>query len=246
MGLLSPQARVASHLEVRLVLDALVWGAALGVGASLHCAGMCGVIGCALLFTSGSPEVRRPAWQRLATMQVGRVFSYALLGLIFGIFGAGAYRMLEFGGAHMVMQWAAATIVVWMGLATAGLMPSIAGVDRAFAPLASRLAQMRMALSQSGPELDLVAGMIWGLTPCPLVYLAILNAMLLGTIEQSVLMMLVFGAVTSIPVTISALTQHRAANRSTFAGRRLAGGVLVGAGVTAFLLSAPGSPFCIT
>jgi sulfite exporter TauE/SafE len=226
--------------------DALVWGLLLGAGATLHCAGMCGAIGCALLLATDTSPAARPAWQRLAAMQLGRIFSYCLLGLAFGTLGAGLYRALDFSAVHVLLQWLAAAIVVWTGLATAGLVPSLAGMDRALAPLATRTAQLRLLLSRSGPELDIVSGLVWGLTPCPLVYIAIFNAMLLGSIEQSLVMMLVFGLVTSIPVMISALALYRASGLRGHRGRRIAGLVLIGAGLLAVALTTEGSPLCIT
>ncbi|WP_297109938.1 sulfite exporter TauE/SafE family protein [uncultured Devosia sp.] len=226
-----------------MTLNAVVWGALLGTGAALHCAGMCGVIGCAFLATSNSA---RPALVRLLTMQAGRILSYVLLGLLFGAAGAGLYRAFDFTGVHAAMQWTAAALVVWIGLSTAGLVPSFAGLDRAFAPVAGTVARMRAMLSQAGAELDLVSGLVWGLTPCPLVYLAIFNAMLLGSTEESMIMMAVFGMVTSVPVVISALALHQASTRSGRPGRVLAGVFIASAGVLAVLLTAPGSPFCIT
>ena len=229
-----------------MTTDALVWGLLLGVGASVHCAGMCGAIGCALIVATGPSTPTRPAWQRLAAMQLGRILSYALLGLTFGTFGAGLYRVLDFSAAHVLLQWLAAAVVIWTGLATVGLTPSPAGLDRALAPLAGRTAQLRMFLSRSGPELDVVSGLIWGLTPCPLVYIAIFNAMLLGSIEQSLVMMLAFGLITSIPVMVSALALYRASGLRTPKSRRIAGLALIGAGLLAVALTTKGSPLCIT
>jgi sulfite exporter TauE/SafE len=226
--------------------DALVWGLLLGIGATLHCAGMCGAIGCALLVATGTSPATRPAWQRLAAMQLGRILSYALLGLAFGTFGAGLYRALDFSSVHTILQWLAAAIVVWTGFATAGLVPSFAGMDRALAPLAARTAQLRLFLSQSGPELDILSGLVWGLTPCPLVYIAIFNAMLLGSVEQSMAMMTTFGLVTSIPVMFAGLSLYKASGLRSRPGRALAGLAVAGAGLLAVALTTPGSPLCIT
>lgn len=229
-----------------MISDALIWGIALGTGAALHCAGMCGAIGCAILSASDGATNARPAWQRLASMQVGRVASYVLLGLGFGSFGAGLYQVVNFGAVHLVVQWLAALVIIWIGLSTAGLVPSLAGMDRAFAPIAGRISKARFFLSQSGPELDLVSGLVWGLTPCPLVYLALFNAVLLGSPEKAMLMMLAFGLVTSIPVMLAGLALYRAAGLRRGPSRRLSGLFLVAAGVLAFALTTPGSPLCIT
>ena len=228
-----------------MIEQAIVWGAMLGAGASLHCAGMCGPIGCALVTFVDAPQTR-PAWQRLMIMQSGKVASYAMLGLIGGAMGTGVLRHLDLTPAHFVLQWLSASVVVWLGLSTAGLLPRVVGVERAFQPVAGAVARTRQFLSQGSPELDLVSGLVWGLTPCPLVYVAVFNSLLLGSAEAGLLMMLIFGLVTSIPVIASSMALIHASHRRGRRGRLPAGLATAAAGIAAFLLTTPGSPFCIT
>lgn len=228
-----------------MIANAVIWGLLLGLGSSLHCAGMCGPIGCMLL-SAASETPGRPALSRLIVMQTGRVLSYGLLGLAFGAFGAGLYGRLDLAGAHLALQWMAALIVIWMGLATAGLVPHVAAVDRMMAPVAGLTARVRMGLGQGGPEIDLVSGFVWGLTPCAMVYMAVFNSLILGSPTAGTVMMLAFGLGTAVPVVASSWALYRAAQRGAQSNRLLAGTLLIGAGLLAFLLTAPFSPFCIT
>lgn len=225
---------------------AFVWGLMLGLGSSLHCAGMCGPIGCSLLLFGDRQE--RPAQLviRLAAMQVGRIFSYAALGLAFGLVGTGLYAQVNFTGVHGVMQWAAAGLMVWIGLGTAGLVPSLAAADRLAVPLAGKLARLRAGISAAGPEAGLVSGMIWGLTPCAMVYAAAFSSLLTGNVGDGVLLMAAFGLGTLPAVIASTLAFYRASRMRGRPGRRLAGAMQAAAGVLALLLTAPGSPLCIT
>lgn len=226
-----------------MIPSPLVWGLLLGLGSSLHCAGMCGPLGCSLMLMTGDDRSLVP---RLAMLQLGRIFSYMLLGLAFGIFGAGLQARLDMTAVHLVLQWTAAAAIVWLGLSTAGVLPSVTAFDRLAAPLAYRLAGIRTTLSAGGPETSLVAGMVWGLTPCAMVYMALFNSLLTGSAEGGVLLMAAFGLGTLPAVIASTLALLKARSMARRPGRRTAGLLMVGAGILAFALTVPGSPLCIT
>lgn len=225
---------------------AVVWGLMLGLGSSLHCAGMCGPIGCSLLLFSDRDESARAIGLRLAAMQVGRIFSYALLGLGFGVMGAGLYAQLNFSAVHGGMQWVAAGLMIWIGLSTAGLAPSLAGIDRLAVPMAGKLARMRAGIGAAGPETAILGGLIWGFTPCAMVYAAALSSLLTGSVENGVLLMVAFGVGTLPAVIASTLAFYRASRVGRRPGRRMAGMMQVAAGIVALVLTVPASPLCIT
>ncbi len=229
-----------------MIPSPVIWGLLLGLGASLHCAGMCGPIGCTLMMATPGETDRRSLLVRLATLQLGRVAAYAGLGVTFGFLGASLYTSLNLAVMHQAMQWVAALVIVWTGLATAGLTPALAGADRVLAPLAGGLARYRMAASAGGPEVALLAGIVWGLTPCAMVYAAIFNSLLTGDPWMGGLLMLSFGLGTVPAVVVTTLTLLKAADRRHRPGRLAAGAMLVGAGLLGLLLTVPGSPFCIT
>lgn len=224
----------------------IVWGLVLGFGSSLHCAGMCGPIGCSLLLATESEGRRHSLAVRLAAMHLGRVASYAALGFVFGMAGASVFSRLDFSALHLVMQWTAAALIIWLGLSTAGFVPAITGLDRALSPVAGSLARLRMGISTAGPETAFVSGMVWGLTPCAMVYGALFNSLLTGNAADGAAMMLAFGLGTIPAAAASGLALYKARRNRLLADRRLAGGLMIGGGVLALLLTTPGSPLCIT
>jgi len=229
-----------------MIPSPVIWGLLLGLGSSLHCAGMCGPIGCTLMMATPGETGRRALLVRLVHLQLGRVVAYAGLGVAFGFVGASLYGRLNLVVLHQAMQWAAALVIIWMGLSTAGLVPAMAGADRLLAPVAGRLARYRLAVSGGGPETTLVAGLVWGLTPCAMVYAAIFNSLLTGDPWMGGLLMLCFGLGTVPAVVVTTLVLVKAAGRRQRPGRVAAGAMLIGAGVLGLLLTVPGSPLCIT
>ena len=228
-----------------MIPSPVIWGLLLGLGSSLHCAGMCGPIGCSLLLF-GQTESRSTQALRLALMQLGRVLSYVLLGVVFGTFGAGMQKHLDFSQVHLVLQWVAAATIIWLGFSTAGLVPSLAVADRALAPVANAVGRVRISLAHGGPELALVGGLFWGITPCAMVYTALFNSLLTGNAADGMLLMLAFGAGTVPAVVLSTLALAKARSFGRRPGRHAAGALMIGAGILALLLTVPGSPLCIT
>lgn len=229
-----------------MIPSPIIWGLLLGLGSSLHCAGMCGPLGCSLLLIGGGGETRLALASRLTAMQFGRIASYTLLGLAFGVFGAGLQTRLDTVNIHLALQWAAGAAVIWLGLATAGLVPSLALADPIVAPVAQRLSRLRSTLSGGGIEVALVAGLIWGITPCAMVYAAVFNSLLTGNPTDGMLLMLAFGLGTVPAVVLSTLALIGARSMKRRPGRRTAGALMIAGGTLALLLTVPGSPLCIS
>lgn len=224
----------------------LIAGIIMGLGSSLHCLGMCGPIACAI--TLAGPRDMN-SQQRLAVLmsaQFGKAISYAVLGGLFGVFGAGLYGVMNFEAGHMVLQWTAALSLIWMGLSIAGLVPAMAGLDRVLAPIAGQVTRLRTAGAMGGPTDGVLAGLIWGLMPCAMVYIALFNSLLAGSILNGAMLMLGFGLGTIPAVSLSAMGLNRLTRFGrTARGRLWAGLGLAAAGILALLLTAPGSPLCI-
>lgn len=228
-----------------MIASPVIWGLLLGLGSSLHCAGMCGPIGCSLLSLGAPSEARATLALRIALMQVGRIAAYIGLGVVAGEVGAGIIARFDMTQVHQVLQWVAASVVIWLGLSTAGMVPSLAGADRVFMPVAQGLARMRLLLSGGGPELALAGGLLWGLTPCAMVYAAVLNSLLTATPADGALLMLAFGLGT-VPAVVASTLVLFGARRVPRPGRRGAGLLMIAAGLLALALTVPGSPLCIT
>jgi uncharacterized protein len=167
-------------------------GLALGLASTLHCAGMCGAISSSLSLCTPLAPQQRPA-SSFWMIHAGRISAYALAGILVAAAGAPAIAWLDREIAFRILQWAGAIALMWIGLATAGLMPSFALLDRYMLALADRVARFIPAAG-NGAAQPFVAGLAWGLMPCAMVYGALFTAMLSGSAVSGGVIMLAFGA----------------------------------------------------
>ena len=185
---------------------------ALGLASSVHCAGMCGGIVTAFSTTRTIPIREERSAARLAAFNAGRICTYAAMGALAG-FGASVL------GGQVVLYVVANVALVLAGLHLAGLGP----LSRLEALVAPRWRRLRPLLPSRHPFL---AGLLWGLLPCGLVYGALAAAAFAGSPAAGAAAMLAFG-VGTLPLLLSA----------SFALAQLRGRVfrsLAGGGVLAF------------
>ena len=166
-------------------------GLGLGLASTLHCAGMCGGLSASLLHFGGARSTGETI--RIAAItHAGRIVSYALAGAIAGSIGTPAMAWLDREVAFRLAQWASAAALMWIGLSTAGLLPSISVLDRLLAPISNGLA--RVPRPRSHPYATALAGgLAWGLMPCAMVYGALFTALLSGSALGGGAIMLAFG-----------------------------------------------------
>lgn len=161
----------------------------LGLVGSLHCAGMCGPLALAL------PTAMRPATGVLppaATFVLGRfaynsgrIVTYCVLGLVFGLFG----RSLVLAG---VQSW----LSIILGAALmAGLLAS--GRPALWKPVYGAVEWLKrhMGALLRQPSIRSLAllGLLNGLLPCGLVYVACAGATATGDMLSGALYMVLFG-----------------------------------------------------
>lgn len=154
----------------------------LGFAGSAHCAGMCGPLALALP-AAGSGGGRLVAGRLLYNL--GRLVTYGLLGLVFGVIG----RSLALAG---VQQWVA------IGLGTFLLVGVLFSKQLWGSAWGGRLAawlrpSLGRLLRRGTPGALFGFGLLNGLLPCGLVYVACLGATALGSIRAGMAYMLVFG-----------------------------------------------------
>ncbi len=160
-----------------------IWTAfILGLFGSLHCAGMCGPLVLALPATGnnfGSFLLGRVAHN------LGRVLTYCIIGLIFGLLG----KTLLLAG---IQQWASIALGIILII---GLMTSRKTVlSLHFARLIERLkSSMGSLLHRRSFTSLLLLGLLNGLLPCGLVYVAAGAAALAGGIFAGAQYMFFFG-----------------------------------------------------
>lgn len=159
----------------------------LGFVGSFHCVGMCGPIALAL---PGNGQVApwRFAISRLS-YNLGRITTYAALGLLFGLLGRGfALAGLQQG----------LSIVLGLAILVTVLMPSAFRSLSPTGPLGKLVRWLKGSLQEQfrkrGTFTTYLIGLLNGLLPCGLVYLAVAGALTQEVPWKGAVYMVAFGA----------------------------------------------------
>ena len=165
---------------------------ATGLIGSLHCIGMCGPIAVALPLGTKSW-----GFKSLGTISynIGRTITYGVLGALFGLLGQG----IQLAG---LQQWA--SILIGVVMIVSVIFPAVFrsrfNPDRIFTGYAARLiGKFRQLFRRSTLSNLFLIGLLNGLLPCGLVYVAIAGAIAMNTVAGGTIYMLIFGLGT-IPV----------------------------------------------
>jgi sulfite exporter TauE/SafE len=161
----------------------ILWTALiLGLAGSLHCAGMCGPL--ALAIPTASTTRTGVVAGRLA-YNLGRMLTYCLLGVVFGLLG----RTLLLAG---IQRW----VSILLGLALLFGLVSSRKLAR-WHPVIALVGQLKSHMSVLLRTRSLVAlfllGLLNGLLPCGLVYVACAGATATGSLSSGVVYMAAFG-----------------------------------------------------
>jgi len=171
---------------------------AFGLASGLHCVGMCGGIVAAFSARRVVPiaAARRPAreWRRQVAFNGGRILAYALGGAVAGTLGGAAALVQGALPAQLALFVLAQGVLILAGLYLLGAGRLLARVERFGVPLWRRVQPVaaRMATAPGTPAAGL-AGMLWGLLPCAMVYTALATSTLAGGPVRGALAMLAFG-----------------------------------------------------
>jgi len=163
----------------------------LGLVGSVHCAGMCGPL--ALALPSTGSRLPGLVASRIA-YNVGRIVTYCLLGLTFGLLG----RTLALAG---IQRWL--SIGLGIALLTGLLGSRKLGLSQSVVGMVGRLKEcMRVLLSQRSLSAVAFLGLLNGLLPCGLVYVACAGATNTGSVMAGTQYMAAFG-VGTIPMLLT-------------------------------------------
>lgn len=173
----------------------LYTGLTIGLVGSLHCIGMCGPIAIAL-------PLGRKSWldRSLGGLlyNLGRTVTYGLLGAVFGLVGKG----LQMAGFQ---QWASIIMGVVMVLSVffPVLFRGKLSIDRYTTGFTGKLiSRFRVLFGRQSKTNLFIIGLLNGLLPCGLVYVAIAGAINTNDVLLGVLFMILFGLGT-IPIMLS-------------------------------------------
>lgn len=163
-----------------------LWSAfALGFIGSAHCLGMCGPLVLAL------PQERAGALARAARLlllyNAGRTLTYIFLGFVFGLIG----QALSLAGLQQMLSLTLGSIIL-LAIIVPALMQrgNVVLALHAFTFLKSAMARL---FRRPAPGSLFFIGVLNGLLPCGLVYVALAGSLLTGSALQAASYMAVFG-----------------------------------------------------
>jgi uncharacterized protein len=167
---------------IPLLLSAFI----VGLAGSLHCAGMCGPIALTL------PLYGHSLHQKFfggIIYNLGRTTTYAIMGALFGAIGLG-FQMIGF---QQVVS-----IVMGTGMIILALFPRIfrSRYDRqrhSFGLIGQLKTLFRRLFSVRSFKSLFFIGLLNGLLPCGLVYIAVAGAIASGTVLSGTFYMILFG-----------------------------------------------------
>jgi uncharacterized protein len=168
----------------------LITGFTLGLAGSLHCVGMCGPLSLALPTWHLSKTAR---FFSLFLYQSGRVITYSILGLLFGLAG----RSIYIAG---LQQWFSIGLGILILLAAAVYFIQKHSVHFSFLKsfyVAVQKLIGRILRNKKGHSGFLLLGMANGLLPCGMVYIALATTLSLRKVYESIGFMAMFGAGTA-------------------------------------------------
>lgn len=216
-------------------IDWIALGAALlaGLVGSVHCVAMCG--GIATGFATRG-DTAAMAWKIALSTNLGRVSGYTLAGLLVGAFGHGLVALFQVEHLMFALRALAGLVLIIVALRMLGLKPNFNPLGKAGDAIWAGLRPLQKHLLPAntfGRRFGL--GMLWGWLPCGLSGTMLAAAWLQADALGAALLMLAFGLGT-LP-TMLPLSWSGARWLARPGQRRLAGGVMLGAGL--LTLSAP-------
>ena len=234
--------------------SALIGALLAGLLGGLHCFAMCG----GWLALTGRPPAIAPLQPARAlrfgqiASHAGRLTTYVALGALFGAAGGATFAMsivplqrTLYVVANLLLLVLACSIAV-RGIQFAGLERAGLAVFRRLLPIVTRVAPGH------GIAGRYALGLIWGFTPCALVYSVLPVALLAGGAVEGALVMLAFGVGTLPNLLAAGWTLARSQHLFKRTAYRYAASCVVAAFAVAGLYRAwfapdalGGGPFCL-
>jgi uncharacterized protein len=158
----------------------------LGLVGNLHCMGMCGPIAFVLPLNRTNGLIKIGG---ILVYNSGRILTYSLFGLLFGLFGAGLnigafqqYAAISFG--IIILLWVYIPLISRSMSAPSSKLLRLQNFVKT--NLGKRLRKNSLASLFS-------IGLLNGLLPCGLVYLAVAGSLATGNVLEGALFMTFFG-----------------------------------------------------
>lgn len=157
----------------------------IGFAGSLHCVGMCGPLMMTGLFQKGNQSFSLHRW---ALYHTGRIGIYAIWGLLFGLLGTSAKW---FGWQQNISLSLGVGILLILLLSK--LFPHLEGKIHNNFILQAIRKKLVPHIHSKIPVSSLLGGMLNGMLPCGLVYVALAGATAMQDVAAGGLFMVFFG-----------------------------------------------------
>lgn len=157
-----------------------------GLLSSFHCLGMCGPIA---MMLPVSRDHQGQRMMQILTYHLGRLTSYATLGLLFGLLGKGLY----FAGLQKQISIIAGILMILYVLIPENKWAKIPGLKliyKLYHPIKNHLGQQ---FKRKTFDAFFSIGILNGFLPCGLVYVALFGALAMGDYLMCALFMILFG-----------------------------------------------------
>lgn len=168
-----------------------------GILGSFHCVGMCGPIAF-MLPVSRENSVKK--FLQIFLYHFGRLFSYGLIGLAFGMLG----ESLNLFGIQQHLSIAAGILMIIMILMPAKTFGRYNFSRPLYSVIGKIKSSLGKALKKKTPDTFFTIGFLNGFLPCGLVYMAVFGAIASGDVLEGSVYMLFFGMGT-IPLMTAAV-----------------------------------------
>lgn len=170
----------------------------LGLLGSFHCLGMCGPIAFALPLSRDNPL--QMALQ-VVLYHTGRLITYSLIGVLFGLFGRGLYL----AGFQQRLSILVGIVMILLVIFPSNHLQKI----QITKPLYSFISKVKSRLGHFLKRRSLTSffmiGFLNGFLPCGLVYMAVFGSLASGSPGQGGLYMFMFGVGTVLLMTAAAV-----------------------------------------
>lgn len=165
----------------------MLWsGFILGLLGSFHCVGMCGPIAFMLPVAHDKPGLKA---MQVSVYHAGRLFSYALIGALFGILG----RSFDIFGLQQQLSIAVGVIMIFLVIVTYFSGMNLT-VTKPLYKLVSKLkSAMGATFKKKSMDAFFTMGFLNGLLPCGLVYMAVFGALGSAAAYEGAIYMVFFG-----------------------------------------------------
>jgi len=169
----------------------------LGLLGSFHCLGMCGPIAFVLPLNRDN---KIKAFLQTFLYHLGRIISYALIGLLFGLLGKGLYL----SGLQQNLSIVIGVLMILVVMVPASFFNKFNLTKPLYFAVGKVKSNLGIYLKKSSLKAFFVIGFLNGFLPCGLVYMALFAAISTGSSINGALYMALFGLGT-VPMMTAAL-----------------------------------------